>query len=336
MSEHHNPASFTFSSQRTFQKTLATQQAKVNNALAAGRRKVFEAEKARRVKPSFQEMTGGRQFQVTFHHGRKYDREDLHAQDARKESERSKVLEKQSKEREWRDRALKGKGDSAVFEDVGEGFISHFPKAPDQNDMARQVAKDQAGLWSENKSTEISRVEKVIAKKWGVDCDAEYWSDGTQKKGFLVTFFHGRRFDRDDYQQQDKLAEGNVKRKLLKEEMERRKKYANGEFPHEIAMRLEMERHAKKPSLLLNFPKLDKKECIGTGEEIPMLEAIDESALKPKTRWSAPECTDFEYAPSRPGVSKLLKEQKEKIRGKQRLYKERKRREGERWRETVR
>ena len=83
---------FTFSNKTNFQKTLATQKAKINNALAYNRKKVFDKEQQRRVAPSFQEITGGTKFQLTFHHGRKYDQEDLHAQDALKEAIRSRQV----------------------------------------------------------------------------------------------------------------------------------------------------------------------------------------------------------------------------------------------------
>jgi len=80
----------------------------------------------------------------------------------------------------------------------------------------------------------------------------------------------------------------------------------------------------------LNFPKLDKKECIGSGKEIPMLDALLHAPGPTKQEELAPECRDFDYAPNRPGVGKLLEGQREKIAGKQRQYRERKEREEER------
>ena len=119
---------FTFADKSKFQQTLATQKAKVNNSMAYNQNRVFEKERTRRIKPSFQEVTGGTQMQLTFHHGRRFDREDLHAQDARKESERRKVLEREAEEREWADFAKKGKVSKTVFKDVGEGFVRYVAK----------------------------------------------------------------------------------------------------------------------------------------------------------------------------------------------------------------
>ena len=69
--------------------------------------------------PQFQDLYPGK-LQLTFHHGRKYDQDDLKAQDARKEAERSKVLEIEERERLLHDIQYKGKSIQPAAE-IGEG-----------------------------------------------------------------------------------------------------------------------------------------------------------------------------------------------------------------------
>jgi hypothetical protein len=176
----------TFGDQANFARNLATQTVKARNEINSHRKRVFDIAQKKKIEPTFQELYPSGKMQLTFHHGRKYDQDDLRAQDCRKEAERGEVLRKEAEERDMYEREYKGKGTNQSFTDVGTGFVNHFPKPPGREELDRRVAKDQSGLWSLEKNKGLTRVEKVIAKKWGVDCDAEYWADGTRKDGFKV------------------------------------------------------------------------------------------------------------------------------------------------------
>lgn len=308
--------------QSRFSRSLATEVAKAANGERLWRSKELQRATDKKVVPGFHELYQGK-MQLTFHHGRRYDQDDLRAIDCRAEADRRRQLEAEDS----------AKGLQTNNEDDADDgrphFVSHFPKPPGREELDRRVARDQSGLWSLEKPGEPSRVERVIAKKWGVDYDAEYWSDGTLKKPFLRTFFGGRRYDSDDYQRMDKKAEGDLRRALEAEEMVARKKYASGLFPEEIAQ-IEKEREARsKPKFLMNFPKLDKKQGVAGGPPIKMLDALPPSALAPTTRWKPPEPYDFVCVPSRPGVGLAMATQKNKIARKQREYRERKAQEDE-------
>ena len=155
--------------------------------------------------------------------------------------------------------------------------------------MDRRVARNQAGLWSLEHPKGFTRIEKVIAKKWGVDCDKQYWNDGKEKKTFYTTFFHGRKYDKEDWQAIDAKAVGDLRRELEDEEAKQRKKYAGGLFPKEIEGRELEAKYKAKPGMRLDFPKLEKKQGIGTGKIIKLLDALDDGELKPKPKWKTPE-----------------------------------------------
>ncbi|GMI00938.1 hypothetical protein TrST_g1764 [Triparma strigata] len=318
-------ASCSFADQQSFAQALATQTANATNNVKTWRTRTFKKAQQSKVAPEFQELYPGKLL-LQFHHGRKYDQEDLKAQDARAEGDRAKVLEREGIEKELHDLQYNGKV-THKFSDVGEGFTTTFPKPPGRAELDRRVARDQAGLWSLEYPKGFTRIEKVIAKKWGVDCDKEYWTDGTEKKTFMTTFFHGRRYDQDDWQAIDAKAVGDLSRELQTNEKKARSKYAGGLFPKEIE---EMEERAKqkaKPTMNLNFPKLEKKQGIGNGEIIGLLDALGEEELKPKTKWRVPDPSDFECTPARPGVAELVGTQKGKIARAQQMYRLRKERE---------
>eukprot|EP00520_Triparma_pacifica_P015713 CAMPEP_0118658268 /NCGR_PEP_ID=MMETSP0785-20121206/14477_1 /TAXON_ID=91992 /ORGANISM="Bolidomonas pacifica, Strain CCMP 1866" /LENGTH=344 /DNA_ID=CAMNT_0006551273 /DNA_START=157 /DNA_END=1188 /DNA_ORIENTATION=+ len=322
----------TFGDQANFARNLATQTVKARNEINSHRKRVFDIAQKRKIEPTFQELYPSGKMQLTFHHGRKYDQDDLRAQDCREEAERGEVLRKEAEERDRYEREYKGKGSKQVFRDAGPGFVNHFPKPPGREELDRRVARDQAGLWSLEHSKGLTRVEKVIAKKWGVDCDAEYWADGTRKKGFKVTFFHGRRYDREDFQQMDAKAVGDLRRELEEEERKQRKKYAGGLFPHEIEQKEKEREWKSKPNFKRNFQKLENKQQIATGTIIKLLDAWEGPTGANETSTSKrstgnEEGNDFECVPSRPGVGAFLQTQKDKISRAQQVYFKRKERE---------
>jgi len=317
----------TFGDQANFARNLATHTVKARNEINSHRQRVFDIAQKKKIEPTFQELYPSDKMQLTFHHGRKHDQDDLRAQDCRKEAERAEVLKKESEERERYEREFKGKGQTSTNAGFGPGFVSHFPKPPGREELDRSVAKDQSGLWSLEHNKGYSRVEKVIAKKWGVDCDAEYWTDGTLKQGFKVTFFHGRRYDREDYQQMDAMAVGDIRRELEHDKKLQRSKFAGGMFPHEIEQKEKQKLWKSKPGFKRNFQKLETKQQMATGTIIKLLDALPDEELKPKTKWITPSPSDFECVPSRPGVAKYLHTQKDKISRSQHVYFKRKERE---------
>jgi hypothetical protein len=217
----------------------------------------------------------------------------------------------------------RGKSTAVEIKDKGPGFVNHFPKPPGRTELDRRVASDQAGLWSLNKPTGLhTRVEKVVAKKWGVDSDKEFWSDGKEKDKFFTTFFKGRRYDSDDFAAQDKLIEGDLKREIIAKENAARKKIPGGMFPEEIEAAAKEKTQQEKPQFLLNFPKRTKAQGIGNGQTIKMLDALPEDQLV-KTKWKVPEPEDFECEPARPGVGAYKRYQKQRIAHKQREYRDR-------------
>ena len=90
------------------------------------------------------------------------------------------------------------------------------------------------------------------------------------------------------------------------------------------------EKYKAKPGMRLNFPVLEKKQGIGNGRIIKLLDALNDDELKPKPKWTTPEPSDFDCVPSRPGVAGHLHEQKHKIARAQQTYRARKRWERER------
>ncbi|GMI21280.1 hypothetical protein TrRE_jg7699 [Triparma retinervis] len=312
--------SCSFGDQANFARNLATQTVKARNEINSHRMRVFDMAQKKKIEPTFQELYPSGKMQLTFHHGRKYDQDDLRAQDCRKEAERGEILKKEAEERDMYEREFKGKGNEESFMDVGTGFVNHFPKPPGREELDRRVARDQAGLWSLDKNKGLTRVEKVIAKKWGVDCDAEYWADGERKEGFKVTFFHGRRYDREDFQQMDAKAVGDLGRELEREEKIQRKKYAGGMFPQEIEQKKKEKLWKSMPGFKRNFQKLENKQQIATGTIIKLLDALPDEELKPKTKWVTPAPSDFECVPNRPGVAKWLHSQKDSISRTQQMY----------------
>ena len=101
-------SSCSFADQQQFARLLATQTANAKNNLASWRNKTYQAAQQSKVVPSFQDLYPGK-LQLTFHHGRKYDQDDLKAQDARNEADRSKVLEIEERERFLHEIQYKGK-----------------------------------------------------------------------------------------------------------------------------------------------------------------------------------------------------------------------------------
>lgn len=96
----------------------------------------------------------------------------------------------------------------------------------------------------------------------------------------MTTFFHGRQYDQDDWQAIDAKAVGDLSRELQDKEKKQRSKYAGGLFPKEIEEMEEMKKQKAKPKVLLNFPKLEKKQGIGTGEIIGLLDALGEEEVR--------------------------------------------------------
>jgi len=317
--------SCTFSDSIAFGQKLALERASASQAINHGLAADYLAASAAKVVPQVTDLYPGK-FMLTFHHGRRYDQDDLKAIDCKAESDRNIDLAREQAKRLAHDIAYKGKsatGSAAGSADPGPGFKNHFPKPPTVQELDRRVASDQAGLWSLNHPTgEHTRVEKVIAKKWGVDSDKEFWTDGTPKDSFYTTFFQGRRYDSDDFAAQDKMVEGYLKRELIRKENKARTKFAGGLFPHEIAEREKARIQKQKKLFVINFPKREKTAGIGNGKLIKMLDALPEDQLV-KTKWTTPEPGPFECEPSRPGRARFLHEQKHKIAHKQRLYKER-------------
>ena len=156
-------------------------------------------------------------------------------------------------------------------------------------------------------------MEKVIAKKWGVDCDAEYWADGTLKERFKVTFSEGRKYDREDYQAIDSKAEGDLRRELEEKEMICRRNFAGGQFPHEIAERQRQRELLRKPNFKKNFKKLENKQQMADGTVIKLLSALPEVVDAKSSTAASAGGEDFECVPFRPGATEFVANQKFKI-----------------------
>lgn len=90
--------SCSFSDQKSFARSLATQTANSTNNIKTWRTRTFKKAEQSKVAPEFQELYPGKLL-LQFHHGRKYDQDDLKAQDARAESDRGKVLEREGLEK---------------------------------------------------------------------------------------------------------------------------------------------------------------------------------------------------------------------------------------------
>jgi hypothetical protein len=83
--------SCSFGDSLAFGKKLAQDQSKVKNAISAAHAADFVAAQKAKVVPAVTDLYPGK-FMLTFHHGRKYDQDDLRAQDCLAEAERSVVL----------------------------------------------------------------------------------------------------------------------------------------------------------------------------------------------------------------------------------------------------
>ena len=90
----------TFGDQANFARNLATQTVKARNEINSHRKRVFDIAQKKKIEPTFQELYPSGKMQLTFHHGRKDDQDDLRAQDCRKEAERGEVLRKEAEERD--------------------------------------------------------------------------------------------------------------------------------------------------------------------------------------------------------------------------------------------
>ena len=246
----------------------------------------------------------------------------MKAMDCRAEADGKAALEREGRGKGGGDRGGKGLS-SAEGPEIGEGFVSHFPRPKGRAELDGIVARDQQGLWSLDKPTGVpSRLEKVVAKKWGVDCDVERWTDGTRKEQFLTTFFKGTKPGSDDFLRMDKKAEGDAKREALEKERLERKKYKGGRFPKEVEEDERRRAQSSKPQMRLDFPRLEKDRGVGTGELIKMLGAVNEKDLE-RTKWKTPEPFDFECDPGRPGKARMVRDQKVAVEARQRARRDR-------------
>jgi hypothetical protein len=335
--------SCTFERQQHYMKHFATDTSKSKTSILHQRILRSKSATDRRVVPSIESLYvqqgKGVPFLTTFHHGRRMDQADMYAAASRNEHEISGKLQIEAERRAYHDLNFKGKDlngpENGRVKGKRRQFQTNFAKPPTRQILDMKVAKDQQGMWSEEHPTGLfSRVEKVVAKKWGIDLDVE-WEEKkvegrtvkTAKDGFKVTFFHGRKYDEADLKAIASLAEAQVKKEHLRVEAMARSKYSSGKFPFEI----ENENKAAQVKALcgfaLNFPKLDKNQTIGERKVTRRLDDLSDDQLKPTTRWVAPPPGDFVCVPTRPGMSQTLAKQKDKIARKTEQHHERKEKE---------
>ena len=320
----------TFASSSSFSARLATEKAKCANAVHTFLLSDLASARRKSVRPTFKDLYPSGKFQLTYYNGRRLDQDDMRADNARIEAAMSsKLALEEAKQDKW-DAAYKGSSQKTVFKDVGGGtFTSHFARPPGRDELDRRICQKQAGLWTEEWPTgEMTRVEKVVAKKWGIDADATYWSDtGLRKEKFRCTFFNGRKYDREDLQQQDKKAEGDRKRDLLQLDADRRKKECDGLLPSERERLASESKYQGLPHFAVNFPTVDKKAGMGTGQLITLLDALDETELQAK-KFVLPVPSDFVCVPKRPGARQVFEKQARTINLNRIKYIERKEAEG--------
>eukprot|EP00611_Tribonema_gayanum_P001327 TRINITY_DN10973_c0_g1_i1.p1 TRINITY_DN10973_c0_g1~~TRINITY_DN10973_c0_g1_i1.p1 ORF type:complete len:403 (-),score=94.70 TRINITY_DN10973_c0_g1_i1:129-1337(-) len=159
------PMCVTFVDQARFVQALVAEAAAIPKRARSRRRSRPTSSKCRRQPAARPLVAPAPDFQVTFFHGRRRDREDMLARDARDEA---RYRDKKGSVRPRAAADCPCALTAALLREPLAEFRTHFPKAKTREELEALAAKAQAGLHERRpESLPVTAQEKRMLRRWG-------------------------------------------------------------------------------------------------------------------------------------------------------------------------